>query len=118
MNKKYFKFIAIVFIIYYFTPSNSYLTSSLQHENSFHTRHLLSLESETDKYKNCVKPDIEQFPKTFFNQNNRRHGAVLIHFIVAVYMFVALAIVCDEYFVPSLETICKVFGVKEDIAGY
>lgn len=66
---------------------------------------------------NCVRPDIEQFPKTFFNQNDRLNGAVMIHLLVVMYMFIALAIVCDEYFVPSLEKICKVFKIKEDIAG-
>lgn len=65
----------------------------------------------------CVRPDIEQFPKTFFDQNDRQNGAVIFYLLVGVYMFIALAIVCDEYFVPSLETICKVFGIKDDIAG-
>lgn len=66
---------------------------------------------------NCVEPDIEQFPKTFFNQNDRLNGAVIFYLLIGMYMFIALAIVCDEYFVPSLESICKVFGIKEDIAG-
>ncbi|KTG03171.1 hypothetical protein cypCar_00000442 [Cyprinus carpio] len=35
----------------------------------------------------------------------------------AVYMFYALAIVCDVYFVPSLEKICKNLHLSEDVAG-
>lgn len=31
-------------------------------------------------------------------------------FFQAMYMFYALAIVCDDFFVPSLEKICEVCG--------
>ena len=33
------------------------------------------------------------------------------------YMFVALAIVCDEYFVPTLEIICENLNLSDDVAG-
>ena len=32
-------------------------------------------------------------------------------------MFIALAVVCDEYYVPSLNMICKRLSLKEDVAG-
>uniref|UniRef100_A0A3Q0RMK6 Solute carrier family 24 member 3 n=1 Tax=Amphilophus citrinellus TaxID=61819 RepID=A0A3Q0RMK6_AMPCI len=35
----------------------------------------------------------------------------------AVYMFYALALVCDDYFVPSLEKICERLHLSEDVAG-
>jgi len=31
--------------------------------------------------------------------------------------FVGLAIVCDEYMVPALETLCRRWGIREDVAG-
>lgn len=65
----------------------------------------------------CYSPDIEQFPKGVFDQADRLKGAVIIHFLIALYMFVGLAIVCDEYFVPSLSSICKFLNLKEDVAG-
>jgi sodium/potassium/calcium exchanger 2 len=34
-----------------------------------------------------------------------------------MYMFVALAIVCDEFFVPALDVIIEVIGCSEDVAG-
>ena len=34
-----------------------------------------------------------------------------------MYMFVALAIVCDEFFVPSLDAMIEFLGVSEDVAG-
>jgi len=45
---------------------------------------------------------------------------LLIFYILGVmYMFIALAIVCDEYFVPALEVICAPDGLDldDDIAG-
>uniref|UniRef100_A0AAR2JYT4 Sodium/calcium exchanger membrane region domain-containing protein n=1 Tax=Pygocentrus nattereri TaxID=42514 RepID=A0AAR2JYT4_PYGNA len=34
-----------------------------------------------------------------------------------MYMFYALAVVCDDYFVPSLEKICERLHLSEDVAG-
>ena len=41
----------------------------------------------------------------------------MVHIFVLIYMFLALAIVCDEYFVPSLEVIIDRFNIPNDIAG-
>ena len=49
-----------------------------------------------------------EFPPDVFSQNQRDHGAIIVHIVVVIYMFLALAIVCDEYFVTSLDKICQV----------
>jgi len=82
---------------------------------SFTTRHLLA--HKTRKLKNCTPPSIEEFPNDFFNQRQRQHGAVIVNFAVAFYMFWAIAIVCDDYFVPCLEIICDKMGLQSDVAG-
>ncbi|MBN3291637.1 NCKX3 protein, partial [Polypterus senegalus] len=41
----------------------------------------------------------------------------LIFVLQAVYMFYALAIVCDDYFVPSLQKISENLHLSEDVAG-
>ncbi|XP_035217661.1 sodium/potassium/calcium exchanger Nckx30C-like isoform X2 [Stegodyphus dumicola] len=71
-------------------------------------RHLLS-EVITNK--------TAQFPEDLFTLEQRQHGAVILHVIGLVYMFVALAIVCDEFFVPSLDVITEKAGISEDVAG-
>uniref|UniRef100_A0A4W4FCP9 Sodium/calcium exchanger membrane region domain-containing protein n=1 Tax=Electrophorus electricus TaxID=8005 RepID=A0A4W4FCP9_ELEEL len=58
-----------------------------------------------------------EFPEDVFTKEQRRQGAVLLHGFCAVYMFYALAIVCDVYFVPSLEKICENLHLSEDVAG-
>ncbi|XP_078668596.1 sodium/potassium/calcium exchanger 5-like [Branchiostoma floridae x Branchiostoma belcheri] len=47
----------------------------------------------------------------------RRNGGVLLHVLVVVYMFSAIAIVCDDYFVPSLETTSTRLGLSHNVAG-
>ncbi|XP_049597644.1 sodium/potassium/calcium exchanger 3 isoform X2 [Syngnathus scovelli] len=60
---------------------------------------------------------IHEFPKDIFNKEQRKNGAVLLHVLCAIYMFYALAIVCDDYFVPSLEKISENLQLSEDVAG-
>lgn len=41
----------------------------------------------------------------------------ILYLIFTVYLFIALAIVCDEWFVPSLEKISEVLKLSSDVAG-
>ncbi|XP_048733557.2 sodium/potassium/calcium exchanger 4-like isoform X2 [Ostrea edulis] len=65
----------------------------------------------------CTEPAYLEFPPDAFNNDQRQHGAFLLHFIMVIYMFIALAIVCDEYFVTSLDKISSKLGLSEDVAG-
>ena len=49
------------------------------------------------------------YPPELFNMKQKRSGAVLLYCLCLLYMFCALAIVCDEFFVPALEVIYKTF---------
>uniref|UniRef100_H0WYU4 Solute carrier family 24 member 4 n=1 Tax=Otolemur garnettii TaxID=30611 RepID=H0WYU4_OTOGA len=71
----------------------------------------------TQPTKNCTDPAIHEFPSDLFSNKERQHGAVLLHILGALYMFYALAIVCDDFFVPSLEKICEKLRLSEDVAG-
>ena len=59
------------------------------------------------KRANCTPPAIEQFPDPLIGPSARRHGGLIIHVLLAVYTFIGLAIVCDDYFVASLDRICE-----------
>jgi len=65
----------------------------------------------------CNEPSIKEFPSDVFSQHQRRNGAVLLHFFMALYMFVALAFVCDDYFISALDKICERLDLSEDVAG-
>ncbi|XP_063366653.1 sodium/potassium/calcium exchanger Nckx30C [Cydia amplana] len=57
------------------------------------------------------------FPTDLFTEEQRRSGAVLLHVLGMGYMFVALAIVCDEFFVPALDVIIERLAIRDDVAG-
>ncbi|KAK6639955.1 hypothetical protein RUM43_008232 [Polyplax serrata] len=75
-------------------------------------RVLLSVSEE-----NCTKPAFEEFPGDVFTLEERRNGAILLHFLLACYSFVLLAFVCDDYFVPSIRTLCERLDLSADVAG-
>ncbi len=56
---------------------------------------------------NCTPPAIEQFPEPLMDNYYRKRGGLAIHIFVALYMFIGLAIVCDDYFVPALDRIAE-----------
>ena len=64
-----------------------------------------------------IDEKIPLFPRDLFNLEERRQGAVILHILGVVYMFVALAIVCDEFFVPSLDVIIEKLNIADDVAG-
>ncbi|XP_050165171.1 sodium/potassium/calcium exchanger 1 [Myiozetetes cayanensis] len=72
-------------------------------------------ESHPDK-----KPPHEskgEYPQDLFSVEERRQGWVVLHIFGMMYVFVALAIVCDEYFVPALGVITEKLQISEDVAG-
>lgn len=66
---------------------------------------------------NCTPPAIDDFPSDLFTEEQRRGGAIAIHILVSLYLFVALAVVCDNYFVPAVEKICHALNMSADVAG-
>ncbi|CAK5062369.1 unnamed protein product [Meloidogyne enterolobii] len=66
---------------------------------------------------NRSKPEQNPFPADLFTLQQRRRGAVALHFFGLIYMFIALAIVCDEFFVPSLGVITEMLEISDDVAG-
>lgn len=46
-----------------------------------------------------------------------RAGGVAFYILGSIYMFFALSIVCDEFFVPSLEIIAEKAKISHDVAG-
>ncbi|XP_054474556.1 sodium/potassium/calcium exchanger 1-like [Anoplopoma fimbria] len=57
------------------------------------------------------------YPEDIFSVEQRQQGWVALHVMGMVYMFVALAIVCDEFFVPGLEVLTIKLQISDDVAG-
>uniref|UniRef100_A0A3B3V5K9 Solute carrier family 24 member 2 n=1 Tax=Poecilia latipinna TaxID=48699 RepID=A0A3B3V5K9_9TELE len=58
-----------------------------------------------------------EYPQDLFSLEERRQGAVVLHMFGMIYMFIALAIVCDEFFVPALTVITEKLSISDDVAG-
>ncbi|KAL7889907.1 hypothetical protein AOLI_G00021650 [Acnodon oligacanthus] len=100
------------------TQNSGYVSSEVS--DKWESRRLLQYlanETEGPSYRNCTPPGIHEFPNDIFTNQERMEGAVALHVLGAMYMFYALAVVCDDYFVPSLEKICERLHLSEDVAG-
>ncbi|XP_043286072.1 sodium/potassium/calcium exchanger 4-like [Venturia canescens] len=67
--------------------------------------------------KNCNQPSIQEFPPDGLTRTQRQSGFILIHVVIATYLFLLLAVVCDDFFVPSIQKICDKLQVTKDVAG-
>lgn len=64
-------------------------------------------------------PDAFFYPNgtAYDSDNPAAPAAVILHMLGMIYMFYALALVCDHYFVPALDVIIEKIGVSPDVAG-
>eukprot|EP00118_Oscarella_pearsei_P004968 m.22062 g.22062 ORF g.22062 m.22062 type:complete len:679 (+) comp28277_c1_seq2:255-2291(+) len=105
-------------------PSMPYGSSSqASHAGVFTGRRPLSTASNSTPSTNTStntstsEKTKQYWPEDIFDMATRRQGAVLLHVAGVIYMFVALAIVCDEFFVPALNVIAIKLNLSKDVAG-
>ncbi|XP_028513776.1 sodium/potassium/calcium exchanger 1 isoform X2 [Exaiptasia diaphana] len=83
---------------------------------SFTSRHLLSTvewekcDFEIGHTRNYSAPDSWTTVKTGY-------AWAALYFAGILWIFIALAIICDDFFVPSLEAISEKLDLSEDVAG-
>uniref|UniRef100_A0A6P4FKI7 Sodium/potassium/calcium exchanger 3 isoform X2 n=1 Tax=Drosophila rhopaloa TaxID=1041015 RepID=A0A6P4FKI7_DRORH len=63
---------------------------------------------------NCSMPAIVEFPN-FMRQKS--WISAVVSFFLSMYLFVFLAIVCDDYLVPAMERLCYNLRMTYDVAG-
>lgn len=84
--------------------------SSSTGDNTYRHRSLLAVNGSNAKRKGEYPPDI-------FTLEQKRQGAVILHIVGMCYMFLALSIACDEFFIPALAVITEKLNISEDVAG-
>ncbi|KMY91738.1 sodium/potassium/calcium exchanger 4 isoform X1 [Drosophila simulans] len=52
-----------------------------------------------------------------FTVSQLRQGWVVLHVFAAVYFFILLAIICNDYFLPTVECICEDLHLSKDVAA-
>lgn len=60
---------------------------------------------------------LANYPPDVFTPEQKRSGYIVFHVLGVCYMFLGLAIICDDFFVPSLHIISKVINISDDVAG-
>ncbi|KAH8420409.1 hypothetical protein KR009_009921, partial [Drosophila setifemur] len=63
---------------------------------------------------NCSLPAILEFPNLM---RRKSIGWTVLCIFLSLYLFVALAIVCDDYLVPAMERLCYTLRMTYDVAG-
>ncbi|XP_050090308.1 sodium/potassium/calcium exchanger 3-like isoform X2 [Anopheles aquasalis] len=64
-----------------------------------------------------VTTSLDDLPDDLFTEEQRLQGAIVLHFIAAIYFFMLLAYVCSEYFLPSVEFLCEDLKLPQDVAA-
>ncbi|XP_018797005.1 PREDICTED: sodium/potassium/calcium exchanger 4 [Bactrocera latifrons] len=59
---------------------------------------------------------LDEFPE-LFTVEQLRQGWVVLHVFAAVYFFILLAIICNDYFLPTVECICEDLNLSKDVAA-
>lgn len=86
-------------------------------EDNLTTTPLVYITSPVPSLEHNITLKDPLFPEDLFTLEQRRNGAIILHILGVVYMFVALAIVCDEFFVPALDVIIEKLEIQDDVAG-
>ncbi|CAL4075520.1 unnamed protein product, partial [Meganyctiphanes norvegica] len=74
-------------------------------------------ETNSTQPTEVIKKKDPLFPKDLFTDDQLAKGCIIFHCLGMIYMFVALALVCDEFFVPALDVIIEKAQISEDVAG-
>ncbi|KAJ8398252.1 hypothetical protein AAFF_G00428220 [Aldrovandia affinis] len=77
----------------------------------------LSAERKRRDVGNETQCVFAEFPEGFFTVHERKEGGIIIHFLIICYMLLAVSIVCDDYFLPSIEVISERLGLSQHVVG-
>lgn len=62
--------------------------------------------SESEDNSNDKTQSSDEFPEDLFSQEQRTHGAILVHLFVLAYCFLLVSFICQDYFLPAVFRIC------------
>ena len=99
-----------IFSITFNSPETTSVLLDFKHENmsTWNRRKILGINSKSEE---------GEYPSDIFSQEQLKQGYVVLHIIGICYMFLALSIVCDEFFVPTLHVISDILAISDDVAG-
>lgn len=116
-----------LFLIYFFKTTQCAIDKHANSENvlrdviTYIEGHLTLqvVQRENVSGNGCVNDEgsaLDEFPE-FFTEYQLRQGWIVLHIFGAVYFFVLLAMVCNDYFLPTVECICDDLHLSKDVAA-
>lgn len=102
--------VVFIFILGFFQPVFSYQIANEMNQT-------LPNSTFTAPEQNCTPSDLEDFPSDGLSPEQRRQGWIVLHVLIGIYATGALAIVCDDYFVPLMHEFTERLRIPSDIAG-
>lgn len=67
-------------------------------------------------FRVTISQNIQNFSSIiWFTDSERLDGAIIFHISAAIYFFVLLAVVCQDYFLPAVECICDDLNISKVI---
>jgi len=58
-----------------------------------------------------------EFPDDLFTQEQRLNGAIVLHFIGAIYFFTTTGILINTYYLPCIQCICDALKITPDVGA-
>ncbi|XP_031415810.1 sodium/potassium/calcium exchanger 2-like isoform X3 [Clupea harengus] len=97
----------------------SLLLETAPHRTLLSSKHHANTTASPDDHPIAMRSSDEggDYPTDLFSLEQRREGWVVLHMFGMLYMFISLAIVCDEFFVPALTVITEKLEISDDVAG-
>lgn len=80
-----------------------------------HTQH--THDTHTSNTGRHLTEDGSLYPPEIFSEKDLKRGAICLHAFGVIYTFIAIAIVCDDFFVPALEVLVEKYEIDDDVAG-
>ncbi|XP_049822385.1 sodium/potassium/calcium exchanger 3-like [Aethina tumida] len=71
--------------------------------------------AKTQNISECTGSS-DDFPY-FFSDDVQRDGGFILFFLIGIYCFTFLAIICENYFIPCVELICEELNLSKDVAA-
>ncbi|KAM3968438.1 sodium/potassium/calcium exchanger 5 [Aphomia sociella] len=102
--------------------SNELMSKLNLEEETWHLKPWLRTRTEVVdgvvKQVECIDvSSSESFPDSIFTEEQLQNGAFLLYVLFGIYTFTLLAIVCNDYFIPSVELICEDLKIPQDVAA-
>ncbi|CAG9825403.1 unnamed protein product [Phaedon cochleariae] len=95
----------------------------VRNKSNGHPRHIVFIpflrpyKSNDNSSNDTCEDSDDDFPEFFLTDKQIKYGGIIIVILIGIYGFTLLAVVCNFYFLPCVETICEVVHLTPDVAA-